>query len=99
MENTMTEALVIRLHDEVVGEVRRGRSLTEVRLTIDPGYDATGITLSESSAAVPGTSPKVAAVSNFLGGYVPEGYHRTVMACCHGGARSGNASLRKIRLA
>jgi len=76
----MTETLVLRLHGNVVGEIRRGQNSSQVRLSIDPGYDGTGVTLSESFAAVPGASPKVGVVSHFLGGYVPEGYHRTIMA-------------------
>lgn len=75
---------MLRLHENVVGRIRRGPSPAQVRLSIDPAYDATGITLSESFASVPGTSPKVGVVSRFLGGYVPEGYHRTVMASRRG---------------
>lgn len=85
----MTEELALRLHENVVGRIRRGPSPAQVRLSIDPAYDATGVTLSESFASVPGTSPKVGVVSRFLGGYVPEGYHRTVMASRRGVDPSG----------
>lgn len=80
----MAEALLLRLHDDVVGEIRTGATPSQVRLAVHPEYDATGITLSESFAAIPGTSPKVGVVSDFLGGYMPEGYHRTVMASQRG---------------
>lgn len=76
----MAEELLLRLHGQVVGQIRKGQHPSQVRLSIDPGYDATGVTLTESFAAIPGTSPKVGVVSNFLGGYVPEGHHRNVMA-------------------
>jgi serine/threonine-protein kinase HipA len=53
-------------------------------LSIDPTYDASRITLTESFSVVPGTAAPTDLVSNFLGGYVPEGTHRTVMASRRG---------------
>jgi serine/threonine-protein kinase HipA len=71
------------LHEQFVGVVapdRRDRS--RVLLDVDPEYDPGngGVLLSEGFAALPGRRPPVAAVSNFLGGYVPEGNHRVQMA-------------------
>ena len=48
-------------------------------LDVDAAYDA-DVLLSESFTTLPGRRPPVDAVSNFLGGYVPEGRHREVMA-------------------
>jgi serine/threonine-protein kinase HipA len=42
------------------------------------------ITLTESFTAVPGIELPSDEVSNFLGGYVPEGHHRLVMASRRG---------------
>lgn len=53
----------------------RGR----VILKVDGGYQSE-VLLSESFPVLPGRSPAVDAVSNFLGGYVPEGNHRDRMA-------------------
>lgn len=72
--------LDLYLHDRRVGTVtpdRRDR--TRVVLEVDPGYHR-GVLLSESFATLPGRRPPVEAVSNFLGGYVPEGNHREQMA-------------------
>jgi serine/threonine-protein kinase HipA len=49
-------------------------------LAVDPGYQDGGLLLSEAFAALPGRRPPIDAVSNFLGGYVPEGNHREQMA-------------------
>lgn len=73
-------ALELFLQDQLVGEVtreRRDRGL--VNLTIDPEYRQK-VLLSEAFAAFPGRSPSAVAVSNFLGGYVPEGNQRERMA-------------------
>ena len=80
----MAEVLVLRLHDTVVGELRQGQDRSRVQLTVNPGYDASGITLTEGFPVIPGTEPPSDAVSNFLGGYVPEGNHRNVMASRRG---------------
>lgn len=72
--------LALFLHDEFVGELtpaRRNRS--SVTLTVDPAYQPP-VNLTESFIPLPGAVPPVAAVSNFLGGYVPEGNHRVRMA-------------------
>ena len=80
----MPDSLVVRLHDLVVGRLTRGSDPSRVRLDVDAGFDAGQITLTESFTAVPGGEPPSDAVSNFLGGYVPEGHHRLVMASRRG---------------
>ncbi|CAB4938110.1 MAG: hypothetical protein F2836_05455 [Actinobacteria bacterium] len=80
----MADSLVVRLHGNVVGELIRGQDPSRVKLAVDSAYDASGITLTESFTAIPGTQPPTDAVSNFLGGHVPEGIHRTVMASRRG---------------
>ena len=68
------------LHDRFVGTVEPDRrNKTRVTLNVDLAYDAE-ILLSESFATIPGRRPPVDAVSNLLGGYVPEGNHREAMA-------------------
>jgi len=68
------------LHNQRVGCVEADpRDRTRVVLDVDPQYAQT-IVLSESFATIPGRRPPSEAVSNFLGGYVPEGNHREKMA-------------------
>ena len=80
----MRDVLVVRLHDRIVGQLRRGKDPSRVRLTIGADFDAEPVTLTDSFTVIPGTEPPTEAVSNFLGGYVPEGTHRTVMASRRG---------------
>ncbi|WP_430868610.1 type II toxin-antitoxin system HipA family toxin [Demequina aurantiaca] len=76
----MMSALELFLHDAYVGTVEAAsRDQTRVTLSVDAGYRQ-GVLLSESFATMPGRSPASAGVSNFLGGYVPEGNHRERMA-------------------
>lgn len=75
----MMPSLELFLHDERVGIVEPARDKTRVTLNVDGSYPQT-ILLSESFATLPGRRPSVDAVSNFLGGYVPEGNHRERMA-------------------
>jgi serine/threonine-protein kinase HipA len=68
------------LHDRFVGIVEPDRrNKTRVTLDVDKAYHAE-ILLSESFATISGRRPPVEAVSNFIGGYVPEGNHREAMA-------------------
>lgn len=68
------------LQDRHVGTVAPdARDRTRVTLSIDRDYKQE-ILLSEAFAALAGRKPPVDAVSNFLGGYVPEGKHREQMA-------------------
>ncbi|MFT3797691.1 type II toxin-antitoxin system HipA family toxin [Microbacterium sp.] len=73
-------SLDLYLHEQRVGVVEAaGRDRTRVQLAVDRDYRPE-ILLSESFAALPGRRPSADAVSNFLGGYVPEGNHRERMA-------------------
>ena len=73
-------SLELFLHDRYVGNVEPdGRNKTRVILNVDEKYRAE-ILLSESFSTLPNRRPPVDAVSNFLGGYVPEGNHREAMA-------------------
>jgi serine/threonine-protein kinase HipA len=68
------------LHNRFVGTVEPdGRDKTRVVLNVEKDY-RDDILLSESFATLPGRRPPTDAVSNFLGGYVPEGNHREAMA-------------------
>lgn len=72
-------SLDLFLHNERVGIVESARDKTRVTLEVDRRYRPS-ILLSESFATLPGSGPAADAVSNFLGGYVPEGNHRERMA-------------------
>ncbi|TFB95730.1 MULTISPECIES: type II toxin-antitoxin system HipA family toxin [unclassified Cryobacterium] len=81
----MSEALAVFLHDDYIGEVvtyRRGRQhdKSRVNFTWDSGYQPGNITLTESFASLPGVQPDATLVSNFFGGYAPDGNHRAAMA-------------------
>lgn len=69
------------LHDQFVGVIEPAAgNRSRVTLSVDPGYRDDGVLLSESFATLSGRRPPIGAVSNFLGGYVPEGNHREQMA-------------------
>jgi len=73
-------SLDLYLHDRRVGTVTPdARDRTRVVLDIDRGYSQE-VLLSESFATLSGRRAPVDSVSNFLGGYVPEGNHREQMA-------------------
>jgi serine/threonine-protein kinase HipA len=73
-------SLDLFLHDQFVGTVQPvPRNKTRVSLDVDRSYSEE-IVLSESFTTLPGRRPKTESVSNFLGGYVPEGNHREAMA-------------------
>lgn len=101
--------LDLYLHDVRVGSVARAaRDRTRVTLSVDPDYEA-DVLLSEAFAPLAGRKPPVDAVTNFLGGYVPEGSHRDRMAAKRridkddlfallsefGGSIAGAVTLRK----
>lgn len=75
----MMTPLDLFLHDAQVGIVSPARDKTRVSLEIARDYRQS-ILLTESFAALPGRRPANDDVSNFLGGYVPEGNHRERMA-------------------
>lgn len=102
-------SLDLYLHDRRVGAVEPvQRDRTRVTLAVDRDYQQE-ILLSESFAAIPGRRPPSDEVSNFLGGYVPEGNHRERMAAKRridkddllalldefGGSIAGAATLRR----
>jgi serine/threonine-protein kinase HipA len=73
-------SLDLYLHDKWVGVVTpTPRDQTRVNLEIDRRYEQE-ILLSESFATLAGRRPPSDELSNFLGGYVPEGNHRERMA-------------------
>jgi serine/threonine-protein kinase HipA len=73
-------SLDLYLHDKRVGVVTpTPRDRTRVNLEVDRGYEQE-ILLSESFATLAGRRPPADELSNFLGGYVPEGNHRERMA-------------------
>lgn len=80
----MHEILIVRLHDRTVGQLRRGNDPSRVRLAIGADFETGPVTLTDSFTAIPGTEPPIDELSNFLGGYVPEGNHRAVMASRRG---------------
>jgi len=68
------------LHDRFVGTIEPDRrNKTRVTLDVNETYQEE-VLLSESFATLTGRRPPVETVSNFLGGYVPEGNHREAMA-------------------
>lgn len=76
--------LELYLSDQKVGTITPvARDKTRVALSVDRDY-APEVVLSESFLTVPGGRPSAEAVSNFLGGYVPEGRHRDRMAAKRG---------------
>lgn len=102
-------SLELFLHDRHVGTVSPdARDRTRVTLSVDRDYEQE-ILLSEAFAVLAGRKPPVDAVSNFLGGYVPEGTHRERMAAKRhvdkddlfallnefGGSIAGAVTLRK----
>lgn len=73
-------ALELFLHDECIGTVTsNSRDRSRVTLEVDGAYSG-AILLTEGFTVVSGLRPGAASVSNFLGGYVPEGNHREKMA-------------------
>lgn len=77
----MAETLHVYLHDAYLGRVTRaGRDMHRVAFVWDPSYEAGPVTLTESFSAAPGVNPSVNAVSNFFGGYAPEGTQRAAIA-------------------
>ncbi len=74
-------SLDLFLHERFVGVVEPApRDRGRVTLSIDADYDNDDVLLSESFATLPASKPSVERVSNFLGGYVPEGNHRVQLA-------------------
>jgi serine/threonine-protein kinase HipA len=73
-------SLELFLHDRFVGTIEPDRrDKTRVTLDVNETYREE-VLLSESFATLSGRRPPIDAMSNFLGGYVPEGNHREAMA-------------------
>ncbi len=101
--------LELFLHEDYVGTVTpNARDRSRVALTVDDAYRG-AVVLTEGFTTAPGMRPNAASVSNFLGGYVPEGNHRDKMAAKRhvdagdlfalltefGGSVAGAGTLRK----
>lgn len=72
--------LELWLHDQRVGEVTADpRERWRVSLDVETGYEPR-VLLSEGFAVLAGRRAPADLISNFLGGYVPEGNHRAQMA-------------------
>ncbi|WP_166788447.1 hypothetical protein [Cryobacterium sp. TMS1-13-1] len=80
----MSNALSVFLHEDYLGVVetyRSGRQHDKHRIifTWDSDYRPGLITLTESFASLPGTRPDATLVSNFFGGYAPDGNQRDLV--------------------
>ena len=99
------------LHENFVGTVAPdSRDRSRVTLAVDGEYSGASVLVSEAFATLPGRRPPADAVSNFLGGYVPEGNHREKMAARRhidagdlfalldefGGSIAGAVTLRRL---
>lgn len=77
----MKERLSVYLNDRIVGSIERNpRSLSKIRFTLDDSYAGPASALSEGFALVQWSSPDDEQISNFLGGYLPEGQNRIALA-------------------
>lgn len=77
-------SLDLYLHDQLVGKVGPdGSDRTRVTMEVAPGFSS-DVVLSESFSVMPGRRVPSDALSNFLGGYIPEGNHRQKMAAKRG---------------
>ncbi|QTX03588.1 type II toxin-antitoxin system HipA family toxin [Agromyces archimandritae] len=78
--------LRVLLHGTPLGVLTRAprRDRARVRVTWDESADPAGVRVSESFTVLPGRAPDVDLVSDFLGGYAPEGNQRTALAAERG---------------
>ncbi len=104
-------SLDLYLHEQRVGVgTPDARNANRVLFTVDADYEPdANVVLSEAFAALPGRRVPVEAVTNFLGGYVPDGNHRVQMAAKRkidkddlfallnefGGSIAGSVTLRR----
>lgn len=80
-EATMADELEVRLHDELIGRLRRAPRRSREFVALDVlARPASGIRLTESFSLMTGRRPDVVLLSRFLGGYLPEGAQRKAMA-------------------
>jgi serine/threonine-protein kinase HipA len=82
----MPDALEVFLHDERIATVTptTRRTREQVALTWDDDFQPGSVRLTESFAAIPGSTPSSARVSSFLGGYAPEGNQRQALTAERG---------------
>lgn len=76
----MPEHLDVFLHDVHIGTVSRGAQPERVRFVPNANASTSTITLTEGFGVVAGVIPSSPDVSNFFGGYAPEGNHRAALA-------------------
>jgi serine/threonine-protein kinase HipA len=77
----MADALSVYLHEQHLGTITPDRTDPKrVSLTLEDSFTPGGIQLTEAFSTAPGAKPQNEAVSNFFGGYAPEGNQRKAMA-------------------
>lgn len=77
----MPEPLKVYLNDTLLGTVAPSRTRPlSVTFTVDDGWSGASDDLTEGFQLVPGQTIDTLPTSNFFGGYVPEGEHRTMIA-------------------
>lgn len=77
----MSNKLYAYLNDTLVGVITANtRNRQRVQFTVTPSYDGPASALSEGFSLLAGTTPGSEHVSNFLGGYLPEGNQRDALA-------------------
>lgn len=80
----MVDQLHAYLHDKRIGTIRRANSSRTIRFDVVPDYEGPFSALSEGVALIPGRKLDAQPISNFLGGYLPEGRHREHLASKRG---------------
>jgi serine/threonine-protein kinase HipA len=77
----VVDVLTAWLHDTRIGEIQRApRDITRVRFSVDSDYTGPVAALSEGFSLRLGREIDTKQVTNFLGGYVPEGLNRIRLA-------------------
>ncbi|MEI6622889.1 MAG: HipA domain-containing protein [Actinomycetes bacterium] len=85
----MREELHAHLNGTLIGTITpNSRNRQRVRLVVSPTYTGPAAAVSEGFALIPGTTPSSESVSNFLGGYLPEGNQRSALAARIPGLRA-----------
>lgn len=77
----MADALGVFLNEQLLGVTTPDRrNSKQVAFTWDASFEPGPIRLTEAFGSIPGVDPRNEAVSNFFGGYTPEGNQRQAMA-------------------
>jgi serine/threonine-protein kinase HipA len=76
----VTDELHVYLHDKHIGTILRIPRERSVRFELDDHYDGAVSALSEGFSLIAGRPFAPPPISNFLGGYLPEGKHRENLA-------------------